>query len=192
MNIANKLTVLRIILAPTVAAGLLLCDRLGWICWLVTGLLFAVAAISDALDGKIARSRGLITDFGKLMDPVADKLLVSSVFICFAATGICSAWVPIIVLFRELLVTSMRMVAASRGEVLAANIWGKLKTVAQMLTIALVMLVGMLKALGIELFSHISTQMELCCQILLWFSAAITLISGAVIVWQNKQLFAER
>lgn len=180
------------ILSPIVAAGLLLCDKLGWICWLVTGLLYAVAAISDAADGKIARSRGLITDFGKLMDPVADKLLVASVFVCFTAMGRCSAWIPIIVLFREFLVTSMRMVASAKGEVLAANMWGKVKTVTQMSAIAWVLVAGMLEALNIEAISGLTAGLGIFSQALLWISAAATLVSGAVLVAQNKHLFAEK
>lgn len=194
MNTPNKLTLARVVLIPIVAALLLHAPAGGWLFWLIAGLVYGAAAITDALDGSIARKRGLITDFGKLMDPVADKLLVTSVFICFVAIGICSPWVLIIVLAREFLVTSVRMVSSSRGIVIPANIWGKVKTVTQMTAIVAIFVFEMLSALlgdtsfWLPLYSTIVTAAE---QVLLWLSAAITIISGGVYVWQSRELFLD-
>jgi len=194
MNTPNKLTVARVILIPFTVALLLYAPTGGWLFWLLSGLIYGAAAITDALDGSIARKRGLITDFGKLMDPVADKLLVTSVFIAFVALELCSPWVLIIILAREFLVTSVRMVSSSRGIVIAANNWGKAKTITQMTSIVVIFVFEMLSALlgvydfWLPLFDTIITITEQTC---LWLSAAITIVSGAVYVWQSKELFLD-
>lgn len=193
MNLPNKLTVTRVVLIPVVAALMLYAPAGGWLFWLLAGLVYGAAAITDAFDGSIARKRGLITDFGKLMDPVADKLLVAAVFICLVELGLCSSWVLIIILAREFLVTSVRSVASSRGLVIAANKWGKAKTIFQMTAIVVVFVLELAKSLlgGMpfgELFCTISNLTE---QIMLWLSAAITLISGAVYVYQSRELFLD-
>ncbi len=194
MNTPNKLTVTRIALIPFTVALTLYAPTGGWLFWLLAGLVYGAAAITDAFDGSIARKRGLVTDFGKLMDPVADKLLVTSVFICLVALGICSPWVVIIVLAREFLVTSVRMVSSSRGIVIPANNWGKAKTITQMTAIVAIFVFEMCAALlggfdfWLPLFDTIINAAE---QVLLWLSAAITLISGGVYVWQSRELFLD-
>ncbi len=194
MNTPNKLTVARVVLIPFTVALLLIAPTGGWLYWLLSGLIYGAAAITDALDGNIARKRGLVTDFGKLMDPVADKLLVTSVFVCFVAIGICSPWVLIIILAREFLVTSVRMVSSSRGIVIPANNWGKAKTITQMTAIVAIfvfeMCASLLGGLGFwqPLFDSIIYYAE---QVLLWLSAAITIVSGAVYVWQSRELFLD-
>ena len=132
MNLPNKLTLWRIILVPFFVAALLIPFPLHTIVALV---LFIAASITDMLDGRIARKRNLITDFGKFADPLADKILVLAALLCFVQNGWCDCIAVIIVLFREFTVTSIRLIAAAKGEVIAANIWGKVKTVTQMVAI---------------------------------------------------------
>ena len=127
MNLPNKLTLSRIILVPFFVASLLINFPFHTAVALV---IFVVATFTDMFDGKIARSRGLVTDFGKFADPLADKILVLSALLCFVQTGWCDCIAVIIVLFREFSVTSIRLVAASKGKVVAANIFGKIKTAA--------------------------------------------------------------
>ena len=149
MNLANKLTVFRIILVPIfVIVGYL--GVLGVIQgeWLgiptyfwIMNLIFIIASITDKLDGYIARSRNMVTTFGKFLDPLADKILVLTAFVMLVEFGKIPAWIPIIVLAREFLVSGYRLVAAGKdGKVIAASIWGKLKTVTQMIAIILVFL----------------------------------------------------
>ena len=118
MNLPNKLTLLRIILVPFVIASILNYFPFHF---LVAGILFSIASITDALDGKIARRDNLITDFGKFADPLADKILVISVLVCFVKLGLCGAVPLIIIIFREFTVTSVRLVAAAKGKVISAK-----------------------------------------------------------------------
>ena len=149
MNLANKLTVFRIILVPFfVIVGYL--GTLGVISgeWLgipvffwIMNIIFIIASITDKLDGYIARSRNMVTTFGKFLDPLADKILVLSALVMLVEYQKIPAWIPIIVLAREFLVSGYRLVAAQKGgQVIAASIWGKLKTVTQMIAIILVFL----------------------------------------------------
>ena len=138
MNLPNKLTLLRIILVPFFIATILIDFPLHY---LVSGIIFGIASVTDSLDGRIARSQNLVTDFGKFADPLADKILVISALVCFLQTGLLDNYgaIPVvIVLFREFAVSGIRLVAASGGKVVAANIWGKIKTVSQMVGIALI------------------------------------------------------
>ena len=140
MNLANKLTIFRMILVPILVIvpylhiqGELLGIPLEYI---ILDLIFIIASITDKLDGYIARKKNQITTFGKFLDPIADKLLVISALILFVEQGKLPAWIPIIVLIREFLVSGYRLVAVEKnGNVVAANIWGKLKTVTQMIAI---------------------------------------------------------
>lgn len=146
MNLANKLTIFRIILVPFfVIVGYL--GTMGVITgsWLgiptyfwIMNIIFIIASLTDKLDGYIARSRNMVTTFGKFLDPLADKILVISALVMLVEFGKLPAWVPIIVLFREFLVSGYRLVAVEKGgKVIAASIWGKLKTVTQMIAIIL-------------------------------------------------------
>lgn len=132
MNLPNKLTLARIIIVPFFVAAMLINFPFHYAAALI---LFAVASITDMLDGKIARKNNLITDFGKFADPLADKILVLAALLCFIQNGLCGCLAVIIVLFREFTVTSIRLIAASKGKVLAANIFGKIKTVLQIVAI---------------------------------------------------------
>lgn len=195
MNLPNKLTLSRIILVPFFVASLLINFPFHTAVALV---IFVVGTFTDMFDGKIARSRGLVTDFGKFADPLADKILVLSALLCFVQTGWCDCIAVIIVLFREFSVTSIRLVAASKGKVVAANIFGKIKTVTQLVAIIAALLMQFL----IELFTVTSafsvdtilylqgifTVVSLC---LIWISTIMALVSGVIYIVQNKQFIAD-
>lgn len=199
MNLPNKLTMLRMILVPVVVVLILVEFPLHW---LFAGIVFGIASVTDALDGKIARKRGLVTDFGKLMDPIADKLLVISAFVCFITISlpnpewglVCSPWVVIIILAREFLVTSARMIYAERGTVIAANIWGKLKTVIQIVSIVTIFIVMLalevldMYGMGSELYNNIASIIMI---VVTWLSALITVISGATYLYQCRDLLRD-
>lgn len=137
MNLANKLTVLRVLMIPVFLVILYtLPEPMNQY---VGVAIFIVASLTDLLDGYIARSRNLITDFGKFMDPLADKLLVSAAMIYMVETGMLPAYVVIIIISREFIISGIRLVAASKGTVLAASIWGKIKTTVTMIMIIVVL-----------------------------------------------------
>lgn len=145
MNLANKLTIFRMILVPIMVIIPFLGiqgEVLGIpITYLIIDLIFIIASITDKLDGYIARSRNQVTTFGKFLDPLADKILVLSAMVMLVEIGKIPAWIPIIVLAREFIVSGYRLIAVEKGgKVIAASIWGKLKTVTQMIAIILVWL----------------------------------------------------
>lgn len=197
MNLPNKLTLSRIILVPFFVAALLIDFPFHWIAAL---LLFIVASVTDLLDGKIARKKGLITDFGKFADPLADKILVTSALLCFLQLGLCDSVAIIIVLFREFTVTSIRLVAASKGEVVAANIWGKIKTVVQMVAIITILtmqgFLGLVNDFGLfglspEVIATMSDVFKIIGFVLIWISTVLALISGIIYIIQNKKFIQE-
>lgn len=188
MNLPNKLTVARIIMTPLFMAAMLIEFPHHY---LVAVLMFAVAALTDLLDGKIARARGIVTNFGKFLDPLADKMLTTSAFIAFLAKGFGTgiAWVLFIVLFREFMIASLRLVAVSSEtkKVIPANIWGKIKTVTQMVAIifgiavlyfnesVLPLLNGILSATN-----EITAVLYIVFDVLLWISTLFAVISGVI------------
>ncbi len=191
MNLPNKLTLLRIILVPFFVAVLLL-DFIPHH-YLIALIIFAAASITDMLDGKIARKYNMVTDFGKFADPLADKILVISAFACFIQLNIVNAVFIILVLFREFTVTSIRLVAIEHGKVVAANIWGKAKTVSQMAAIIIVLIngyiaelfsMGLLNGENVNIDGMLSV-MNIVNQSLLWISAVLTVISGIIYIKDN-------
>ena len=145
MNLANKLTILRIILVPIMV--IIPFFNILWDLWripityLIIDVIFIIAALTDKLDGHIARTKNQITTFGKFLDPIADKIVVVTAMIMLVEFGHLPAWIPIIVILREFIVSGYRLVAVQKnGNVIAANFWGKLKTVTQMVAIALAFL----------------------------------------------------
>lgn len=191
MNLPNKLTLLRIILVPFFVAFLLLSNIPHH--YLIALIIFAVASLTDMLDGKIARKYNMVTDFGKFADPLADKILVISAFACFIQLDIVNAVFIILVLFREFTVTSIRLVAVESGKVVAANIWGKAKTVSQMAAIIVVLLSGYvfeLFSMGVlsapsETVANAQNIMNIVNQCLLWLSALLTVVSGVIYIKDN-------
>ena len=178
MNTPNKLTLLRMILVPFFMAFALA----GGTVWQLAALaVFAIASFTDYLDGKIARAQGLVTTFGKFMDPLADKLLTTAAFLVFMDKGLISSWVIIIVLFREFAVSGIRLVAAGTGEIIAASWWGKLKTVSQMVAIILTFLL-----IIVPVFPE--TVNYVIINIAVWISTVLTLVSGWDYIYKNKSL----
>ena len=193
MNLPNKLTLLRIALVPFVVACMLIDFPLNYF---VAGLLFGAAAITDAFDGSIARKNNLITDFGKFADPLADKILVISVLVCFLKAGLCGAVPVIIILFREFTVTSIRLVAAANGKVIAANIWGKFKTISQITVIGIIYafwaLIDFLTLFGVDLtLSPLHVIFIIIGNILIWIVTVITIISGIIYLKDNKEVISD-
>lgn len=142
MNLPNKLTVFRIILVPIMVIIPYLNIQgqfLGIpVSWLIIDAIFIIASITDKLDGSIARSRNMVTNFGKFLDPIADKILVLAAMVMLVEMNKLPAWIPIIVLFREFVVSGYRLIAVEQGgKVIAASIWGKIKTATQMVAIIL-------------------------------------------------------
>ena len=184
MNLPNKLTILRFLLTPVFMLFVMLNFKGHF---LIAMLIFIVASITDYFDGKIAREHNLITDFGKFLDPIADKMLTTAAFLGFTAKGMGYGivWITFIVLLREFVVTSVRLAASSNGKVIAANYWGKLKTVVQMVAIIATLFFSFI----INAFSLpvIAVQtLEIIYSVLLWIAAVLTLVSGATYIIYNK------
>lgn len=137
MNLPNKLTVLRICMIPFFVAALLYENGADQTMRIIANVIFITASLTDLLDGKIARKYGLVTNFGKFMDPLADKLLVCSALICLIQLGQLPAWVVIVIISREFIISGFRLVAADNGIVIAASYWGKFKTTFQMIAVIL-------------------------------------------------------
>ncbi len=180
MNLPNKLTVLRILMVPFFVLFLLV-DSIPFH-YLLALIFFAVASFTDCLDGHIARKHNLVTNFGKFLDPLADKVLVLSAMIAFIELGLSSSVVVIIVIAREFLVTSLRLVAAGEGTVIAASIYGKLKTISQMFSIVAILL---LEAIN-EIVPLNGVDIPLISNILMWITAVIAVISGLDYLWKNR------
>lgn len=178
INLPNKLTILRILMTPLAVFFMLWDNPISPLFALV---IFALASITDFFDGKIARSFDLVTDFGKFLDPIADKIIVISIIICMIPKGLCSPIVAVIVIFREFVVSSLRLIAASHSVVLAAGISGKVKTASQMLSVTVVLLF-----LSIDMFRKLPFDINLVSNVLMWITAAISLYSGAEYLVKNK------
>ena len=192
MNLPNKLTVMRMILVPFVVAALLYPFPHHY---LVALLLFAAASYTDHLDGKIARRDNLVTDFGKFMDPLADKVMVLSAMVCLVSLGFAEVWIVVLMLAREFMVTSIRLVAVDKGRVIAANIWGKVKTVTQIIAILGVLLLQYLMELeSLELLplpAGCDVIFGMTGDILLVVAAFFTVVSGLVYLRQNWDVIRE-
>lgn len=192
MNLPNKLTVLRIILTPLFMLTLVWSFPFHYF---VSLLIFIGASLTDLFDGKIARERGLVTNFGKFLDPLADKMLTTAAFLGFIALdiGYGAVWVAFIVLFREFAVSSVRLIAStSGGKVIAANIWGKLKTVFQMIAIIFAitakqfMEILAMFNISAEVFGLIELILAALSTVLIWISAVLCIISGVIYIVDNK------
>jgi CDP-diacylglycerol--glycerol-3-phosphate 3-phosphatidyltransferase len=196
MNLPNKLTLLRILLVPFFVAFLLI-EQIPFSClWAL--VVFIIASITDFLDGYIARKYNMITDFGKFADPLADKILVLGALLCFVQLGLCDCVAVIIVLFREFAVTSVRLIAAASGKVVAANIWGKVKTVTQMVAIIAILtfqsFLDIIKTIGVlsdEIFTLLSTILYISGESLIWISTFFAILSGIIYIIQNRQFIKD-
>ena len=176
MNTPNKLTVARMIIVPFLVVFLLT----GWggaANRYISLALFVVASVTDWFDGYLARKNNLVTNFGKFMDPLADKLLVCSAMICMIDLKRLSAWFVIIIIAREFIISGFRLIAAENGIVIAANYWGKFKTASQMIMIILLIL-------------HFDGIFVILEQIFIWLSLALTIISLITYIWQNRTVLS--
>lgn len=140
MNLPNKLTLSRVVMIPFFVVFLLLTPKFTYFKWIALAI-FIIASLTDLLDGKIARKYNLITNFGKFMDPLADKLLVCSALIGMSSLGVIPAWITIIIIAREFIISGFRLIAAEKGIVIAASMWGKWKTTFQMVMLCVQMVV---------------------------------------------------
>ena len=173
MNLPNKLTVLRMLMVPFFVF-FMLTDTGGAANKWIALVLFCVASLTDMLDGKIARARNLVTNFGKFMDPLADKLLVCSAMICMIPSGKLSAWFVIVIIAREFIISGFRLVASDNGIVIAASYWGKFKTTFQMVMV--ILMIADIAALG------------LVTDIVMWISVLLTVVSLADYLIKNKEV----
>ena len=173
MNLPNKLTMARILAVPVFIVLYMMGHNI------IATIVFILASLTDMLDGQIARKRGLVTNFGKIMDPLADKILVYSAFICMVQIGIVPGWMLVIILFREFIVARLRTVAAADVTGIAAGKTGKLKTILQMIAVPLLLLNNWP-------FSYIGIPGD---QIFLWAQLIMTIISGVEYVYENRGVF---
>ncbi len=186
LNLPNKLTVIRFILSPAILVAMILNFPFHYA---VALLIFLIASITDYFDGKIARDKHLITDFGKFLDPIADKMITTAAYLGFTVLkiGYGIVWITFMVLLREFIVASVRMVVASEGKVIAANIWGKTKTVMQMVAIiATLVFCAVLDCSLLNLSDTLKLAIEIFYSVLLWVSGIFTLISGITYITANK------
>ena len=177
MNLPNKLTILRVIMIPFFVAALLYDGGANQNMRYVAAALFIIASLTDMLDGKIARKYNLVTNFGKFMDPLADKLLVCSALICMIELRELPAWMVIIIISREFIISGFRLVASDSGVVIAASYWGKFKTTFQMIGVVLLIF-------NIPVLSTLTT-------IIVWIALALTVISLVDYIVKNAGVLTE-
>ena len=175
MNVPNRLTILRVAMIPLFVIAMLW-QQLPYSDYIAGGL-FIAACITDFFDGYLARKYNQVTTFGKFMDPLADKLLVCSAMICFIELDKLPAWIVIIIIGREFIISGFRLIAAENGIVIAANYWGKFKTVSQMIMIILLLI-------------DLGGAFDILEQIFIWLSVALTIISLITYIWQNKSVLS--
>lgn len=173
MNLPNKLTVFRVVLVPFFVAFLLLSGTNESLKW-VALVIFVVASLTDLLDGHIARSRNLVTTFGKFMDPLADKILTISGMICLIELGRIPSWIVVIIVAREFIISGFRLIATEHGIVIAANYWGKWKTTFQMIMI--ILMIMNLPAL------------QMVTTIVMWVAMVLTIVSLVTYITQNMDV----
>lgn len=177
MNLPNKLTILRVIMIPFFVVTLLMEGGANQTFRCVSAVIFIVASLTDMLDGKIARKYNLVTNFGKFMDPLADKLLVCAALICLVELKQFPAWMAIVIVSREFIISGFRLVAAEQGIVIAASYWGKFKTTFQM--IAIILMIFNFQA------------MTLLTQIFVWIALILTIISLVDYLAKNHKVLTE-
>ena len=175
MNTPNKLTLLRVILIPFFVVCMLAVNA-DWGKWAALAI-FIIASLTDMLDGYLARRDNLVTNFGKFMDPLADKLLVCSAMICLVDMERIPSWVVIIIIGREFVISGFRLIASDNGVVIAANYWGKIKTVCQMIMIIVVI-------------ANLGGVFDVVEQVLIYLSLILTVISLATYLWDNRKVLS--
>jgi CDP-diacylglycerol--glycerol-3-phosphate 3-phosphatidyltransferase len=189
MNLPNKLTILRIILT-FVFMLFLFCQGV----WSKVAALifFSFASLTDFYDGFLARKHQQITDFGKLMDPIADKILILAAFLAFVQMQLISAWMVVLIMSREIIITGLRLFAVTRGKVLAAETAGKHKTVSQMVAIFTILLFLIFREVMQRFYSwpnHIGIYFNIGIWLIMLITVVLTLISGISFLWRQKNLW---
>ena len=179
MNLPNKLTVLRVIMVPFFVAFMLIPSLGGAANKYIALALFCIASFTDFLDGYLARKNNLVTNFGKFMDPLADKLLVCSALICLSSLGKLATWIVLVIIAREFIISGFRLVASDNGIVIAASYWGKFKTVSHMTMIIMLIL------------DFQNPVYYVLTQIVVWVGIALTIVSLVDYVWKNKQVLTQ-
>ena len=185
MNLPNKLTVLRVILVPFFVVFMLASPLMGTAGRFIALILFVIASLTDLLDGKIARKYNLVTNFGKFMDPLADKLLVVSALVCFISLERMPAWIVIVIIAREFIISGFRLVAAEAGIVIAASWWGKWKTAVTMITI--IFMIPDFASIAV-LPPTIRTGICVVEQILIYASLILTVVSLIDYLIKNRHV----
>lgn len=180
MNLPNKLTVVRVLMIPFFVWFMLpsFGGEMAASKWIALAI-FCIASLTDLLDGKIARKYNLVTNFGKFMDPLADKLLVGAAMICLVEMGRLPAWIVIVIISREFIISGFRLIASDNGIVIAASYWGKFKTVFQM-----AMIIVLIAAFEGSVFAVIE-------QILIWVSLILTIVSLVDYIVKNKEVLTQ-
>lgn len=180
MNLPNKLTVVRVLMIPFFVWFMLpsLGGEMAASKWIAL-VIFCIASLTDLLDGKIARKYNLVTNFGKFMDPLADKLLVGAAMICLVEMGRLPAWIVIVIISREFIISGFRLIASDNGIVIAASYWGKFKTVFQM-----AMIIVLIAAFEGSVFAVVE-------QILIWVSLILTIVSLVDYIRKNKEVLTQ-
>ena len=184
LNTPNKLTIVRMIMTPFFLVTIMI-ESLPHR-FLIACIIYSLASITDAIDGHLARKNNQVTNFGKILDPIADKILTTSALLAFMAMGLCNIWIVMIVLTREFAVASIRMIAAAGGVVIPANVWGKAKTVSQMVFTIVIMLLA-------EIYQYVKfpftvPELATISNILLWITAILTVISGIIYIKDSVKL----
>lgn len=179
MNLPNKLTIFRVILIPFFVVFMLAPICPGYANYIAVAI-FIVASLTDLLDGKIARKYNLVTDFGKFMDPLADKLLVCAAMICLIETGQLTAWIVIVIISREFIISGFRLVAADNGVVIAASYWGKFKTTFQMLMVIVLIL------------NFDNRYFQILGTVLTYIALVLTVVSLIDYLWKNRAVLKEQ
>ncbi|NLJ70146.1 MAG: CDP-diacylglycerol--glycerol-3-phosphate 3-phosphatidyltransferase [Clostridiaceae bacterium] len=197
MNLPNRLTILRMILVPFVILFMLPIS--GWTFWnefvasqtahIIALVLFCIAALTDFLDGRISRKYNLVTNMGKFLDPIADKLLVISTFVALVQLNRIHSFVVVIVLARELIVTGLRLLAVEQGKVIAASVWGKAKTTTQIIAIIWLMLEPIIYSANPLIAAN--HTLKIVGDILVLLSVILTLISGLDYLLKNKNILKQ-
>ena len=180
MNTPNKITIFRMFIAPLFLVLYFLDFKYKM---LVSAIIFAVGAVTDAIDGHLARKNNIVTNFGKFLDPIADKMLVTAGFLALMQDGLCNIWIVMFMITREFAVTSVRLIAAAQGVVIPANIGGKIKTVFQMVALVSIMVIGQLNVS----FSF-GLPLPVISNILLGITAVISIVSGLVYILDSRKV----
>ena len=189
LNVPNLLTIARIFITPIFLAVILM-DTLSHK-FLIACVIFSIASITDAVDGHLARKNNQITNFGKFLDPIADKILTTAALLAFMSLGLCNIWIVMLILTREFAIASVRMIAAAGGVVIPANIWGKIKTVSQMVFTILIMLLGevweFISSTNNELIEKLP-DLSMVSNGLLWITAILAVVSGIIYLNDSKKI----